>query len=458
MEPLMSSRQLLSPAPATSHLKGIPGDNGWPLVGHTLSFLLRDPLTLLRQRYQRYGSVYFNHLFGMQMVSLLGPDANELLFKNSDKLFSNRGGWEFFIGKFFHRGIMLMDFEEHKWHRKIMQQAFKPDVLRSYLLRMGDGIEQGLAGWQPGQRVKMLPAIKQLTLDLATEVFMGHQLGAEAAHINRAFVDTVRGGTALLRFPVPGLRWSRGLAGRRTLEKFFRAEIGNKRNHPGADFFSQLCQARTEEGDVFSDEDVVNHMIFLMMAAHDTTTITLCNMLYWLARYPDWQQRLRAQSQALGKRHLQYDDMEQLSDASLVMKEALRLCPPVPSLPRKTLHDSEFLGHFLPAGTLVHVSPWFTHYMHEYWQEPFRFDPERFAPERREDKVHPYAWVPFGGGAHKCIGLHFAELQVKAILHQLLQRFSLSVAEDYVMPQDTTSLPVPADGLPVRLTRLAEAD
>lgn len=450
----MPTHQLLCPPPTDSHLKGIPGDGGWPLVGHTVKFLLNDPLVMLRERYDRYGPVYWNHLFGMRMVSLLGPEANELLFKNSDKLFSNQGGWEFFIGRFFHRGIMLMDFEEHRWHRKIMQQAFKPDVLRTYLERMGKGIEQSLAQWQPGQQVKMLPAIKQLTLDLATEVFMGYHLGPEAGQINRAFVDTVRGGTALLRFPVPGLRWSRGLAGRRRLEQFFRTEIVNKRRQPGADFFSQLCQARTEEGDTFSDDDVVNHMIFLMMAAHDTTTITLCNLLYWLARHPEWQERLRRQSQTLGKAFIEYDDLEQLSDASLAMKEALRLCAPVPSLPRKTLHDSEFLGHFLPAGTLVHVSPWFTHYMHEYWREPFRFDPERFAPERREDRVHPYAWVPFGGGAHKCIGLHFAELQVKAVLHQLLQRFSLSVAPDYEMPQDTTSLPVPADGLPVTLVRL----
>lgn len=450
----MSKSQLLCPAPADSDLQGIAGDSGWPLVGHTLAFIFQDPLVILRTRYQRYGAVYWNRLFGMKMVSLLGPDANELLFKNSGKLFSNKGGWEFFIGRFFHRGIMLMDFEEHKWHRKIMQQAFKPDLLRGYIARMGDGIEQGLSRWQPGQNVKMLPAIKQLTLDLATEVFMGYHLGAEAGQINRAFVDTVRGGTAVLRFPVPGLRWSRGLAGRRRLEQFFRAEIVNKREQPGADFFSQLCQARTEEGDAFSDDDVVNHMIFLMMAAHDTTTITLCNMLYWLARYPAWQQRLREQSAQLGKTHLSYEDMEHLTDATLVMKEALRLCPPVPSLPRKTLHDSEFLGHFLPAGTLVHVSPWFTHYMPEYWHDPMRFDPERFAPDRREDKVHPYAWVPFGGGAHKCIGLHFAELQVKAVLHQLLQHYALSVAPDYVMPQDTTSLPVPADGLPVTLTRL----
>jgi cytochrome P450 len=92
--------------------------------------------------------------------------------------------------------------------------------------------------------------------------------------------------------------------------------------------------------------------------------------------------------------------------------------------------------------------------MEELWPDPFRFDPERFSEQRREDKVHPYAWVPFGGGAHKCIGLHFAELQVKAILHQAVQRYCWKVAPGYEMPIDATSLPVPADGLPVKLDKL----
>ena len=79
------------------------------------------------------------------------------------------------------------------------------------------------------------------------------------------------------------------------------------------------------------------------------------------------------------------------------------------------------------------------------------FDPERFGPERREHKQHPYQYLPFGGGAHMCIGLHFAELEIKAILYQLLLKFRWSVPEHYVMPINFTSLPTPRDQLPVKL-------
>lgn len=448
----MSSAVPYAPAPAGSGLKPIPGDAGPPVVGYTLQ-LMRDPLKVGRERFERYGAISWASAFGLRMVSMVGPDANEFVLRNKGDLFSNHQGWDYFIGKFFHRGIMLLDFDEHRWHRKIMQQAFKTDVLRDYIVRMGPGITRAMAQWQESDRFMAFPAIKQMTLDLATDVFMGQKLGGEADAINKAFVDTVRAGTALVRFNLPGGRWSKGLRGRRVLEDFFRRELPDKRNSEASDLFSVLCRAETEEGESFTDDDVVNHMIFLMMAAHDTTTITLCNLIYWLARHPQWQQRIREESLALGKMQLDYDDLQQMESASLAMKEALRLCAPVPSIPRRTVRDTEFNGHYIPAGTLVSLSPFFTHFMPEYWQDPDTFDPERFAEDRREDKVHPYAWVPFGGGAHKCIGLHFAELQVKAVLHQLVQQFEWSVDPDYRMPLDMTSLPVPKDKLPIRLRR-----
>jgi len=385
---------------------------------------------------------------------MVGGDANQFVFQNRGDLFSNNLGWDFFIGKFFHRGIMLLDFEEHRHHRRIMQNAFKKPVLVEYLSEMNEPIARGIRRWQPAKKFHVFTAIKQLTLDLATEVFMGEQLGPESDQINQAFIDTVRAGTALVRYPVPGGRWKKGLDGRKLLVDFFRSRIDSKRDSTSNDLFSQLCRAETEDGHRFSDDDVINHMVFLMMAAHDTSTITLSTMFYHLAKHPEWQERLRAESRALGQDKLEFEDLEALEGMTLVMREALRLCAPVPSIPRKTVKDVVYKGHLIPKGTMISVSPFFTHFMDEYWTNPRRFDPERFSEARREDKHHPYCYVPFGGGAHMCIGLHFADLQVKAILHQVLLNYRWSVDRDYVMPIDMTSLPVPGDKLPVKLERI----
>jgi cytochrome P450 len=439
--------------PGGSGLRPVPGDSGPPVVGYTFRYL-RDPLAFGRERYETYGPVSWASAFGVKLVSLMGPDAAEVALANRDKAFSNGGGWEYFIGPFFRRGLMLLDFEEHLHHRRIMQQAFTNDRMAGYLAAMNSGIERGLGRWEPRDGFLVLRAMKQLTLDLATETFMGAELGATSERVNRAFVATVRAGTAFVRFPMPGGRWFRGLRGRRVLEEFLTGYLPAKRAGDGEDLFTALCHARSDDGHTFSDEDVINHMIFLLMAAHDTSTITTTSMSYYLAKNPEWQDRVREESLALGKAVLDYDDIEKMTALDLVMKESLRLISPVPALARRAVKDTEVLGHYVPKGALTAVGIGFTHHIPEYWPDPERFDPERFAEHRREDKVHQHAWEPFGTGAHKCIGMRFGSVEIKAIMHQLVRRYRWSVPDGYEMPIDATSLPVPADGLPVKLEPL----
>jgi cytochrome P450 len=431
----------------------VPGDPGPPVIGYTFK-ILRDPMGMGRERYDKYGPVNWLKAFGITLVSLVGPDACAVPLLNRDKAFSNGRGWEYFIGPFFERGLMLLDFEEHHHHRRIMQEAFTNQRLTGYLAGMNDGIARGLDTWQPRDGFLVLPALKQLTLDVATETFMGVELDETAARVNKAFIDTVRAGTSFVRFPMPGGRWWKGLRGRRVLEGFLRSYIPAKRGGDGDDLFTALCHVKSEDGDAFSDDDIINHMIFLLMAAHDTSKMTTTTIMYYLAKSSEWQERVREESRALGRRALSIEDLDKLTSLDLVIKEALRLIAPVPALARKTVKDTEVLGHYLPAGTFVSVGVGFTHYMPEYWPDPERFDPERFAEHRREDKVHPHAWEPFGSGAHKCIGMRFGTIEVKAIVHQLVQSFRWSVPDDYEMKIDTTSLPVPADGLPVNLERI----
>ena len=439
--------------PSAWQLRAVPGDAGPPLIGYTFRSL-HDPMGLARERYERYGPVSWSRAFGMRIVNLLGPDAAGVVLVNRDKAFSSGQGWGPFIDRFFPRGLMLLDFAEHHHHRRIMQQAFTTQRLRGYLDQLYPVIGDAVPRWRPAPRFRLYPAFKQLTLDLAVAAFMGADLDRQAARVSRAFVHTVRAGTAYLRAPVPGGRWARGLRGRRVLEGFLAPRLPAKRAGGGEDLFGALCQAETDDGHRFSDADVLNHMIFLLMAAHDTSTITMTTMGYYLARHPEWQDRVREESFALDTPTPGYDDLDKLVSLDLVMRESMRLVAPVPTIPRRTVRETEVLGHALPAGSLVSVSPQFTHHMSAYWPDPERFDPQRFAADRREDKVHPHAWVPFGSGVHKCIGLYFGGMEVKAVMHQVLRRYRWSVDPAYRMPLDWRALPIPRDRLPVRLERI----
>ncbi|MBA2311040.1 MAG: cytochrome P450 [Pseudonocardiales bacterium] len=442
---------VLAEPPAGSGLAGVPGDRGLPLIGYSVQ-IQREALAFGRWRYDTYGPVSWGSMFGVRLVGVLGPDGTEAVLVNRDKAFS-QAGWSYFIGPFFRRGLMLLDFTEHHYHRRIMQDAFTRDRLAGYLDAMQPGLAAGVKAWEPAEGFSWYDAMKHLLLRNATDVFVGVELGDRQQRIFQAFLDTVRAGLSVVRKPVPGGRWAAGLRGRRVLEEFFSGELPAKRASRDADLFSVLCRARSEDGEQFSDADVVNHMIFLLMAAHDTTTIAMASIGYQLARHPDWQERLRAEVLAAPEQ-LSYADLDALPSVDLVTKESLRLLSPVHVMPRKAVKDTEVLGHHIPAGTFVNVSPWFNHTMGEYWPDPLRFDPERFAEHRREDKVHRYAWAPFGGGVHKCIGMSFGTMQIKATLNQLLRQYRWSVPAGYEMPVDTRALPVPADKLPVRLERL----
>jgi cytochrome P450 len=426
---------------------------GLPVLGQVLDYV-RDPMALFEQQWTTYGAVSPLHLLGRDpWLMLLGPDAQEAVLTNRDKAFANGPAWSYLVGPFFHGGLMLLDFEEHHVHRRVLQQAFTRDRLAGYTARVHPAVERGLASWRPRPGFPAYPALKTLTLDIAAEIFMGgaeQHSPAEMARVNRAFIDCVQAATALVRVPLPPNRWWRAHRGRRLLEDFIRSYLPQRRATESSDLLSRLCHLRDEDGTGLTDEQVVDHMVFLMMAAHDTSTSTLSTMMEMLGKHPEWQQRCREESLALGDAPT-LDELDGLVSLDLVMRECLRLRSPVPVVVRRTVKDTEVLGTRIPADHYVSIAPQFTHLMPELWTDPRRFDPERFGPDRREDKRHRHAWDPFGGGVHKCLGMAFAGAEVTAVLHHLLRRFAWEVDPGYTAPLDHHSLPFPSDGQPVDL-------
>jgi len=450
--------KILAPAPPESGLRPVLGDAGLPHIGRSLQFL-RWGTAELMDRYNRYGPVSYNPTLGVKRAFVAGPEAVDEVIGKRRNDFGQ--GWDWFIGPFFGRGLLLLEFDEHKFHRKIMQQAFTRDRLAAYLAALGPVVDKAISRWVPdgadSRRVKLYPTVKDLTLETATDVFMAVNPGPERKRLGSAFLDATHAGLSLIRHPVPGTPWHRGLRGRRKLEEYFARMVPEKRLSDTPDFFSALCHARTEDGEQFSDADVVNHMIFLIMAAHDTTTTTATAIAYYLGRHPEWQERVRAEALAMfaetGGAAPTIADLDQLHDLDLVIKESLRLVPPVPGLVRRAVRDTEIAGHYIPAGTYVDLAYGVNHLLPEFWSHPERFDPERFAEHRREDKSHRLAWLPFGAGAHKCIGMHFGTLEVKVIIAAMVREYEWSFPDEYLMPWGFSTIPFPRDGAPMHLRR-----
>ena len=301
-----------------------------------------------------------------------------------------------------------------------------------------------------GKELRFYDAVKALSLDLAATSFLGVPLGAEADRINKAFVDEVQASIAPIRSPLPGTAMRKGVKARAYLIDLFEREIPARRAGTGEDFFSIFCRAVGDDGQPLGAAAIADHMNFLMMAAHDTITSSATSLIMLLARHQDWQERLREEVASLGlnKDEVPHGKLDQLVLTEYAFKEALRLMPPVPTIPRRALKDFSFGGYDIPAGTFVGVNPAYTHHMAEHWPDPETFDPMRFSPEASRGR-HRFAWVPFGGGAHMCIGLHFATMQIRILVAHLLQRYRIEIAPGSGDAWQVFPIPRPRDGLPV---------
>src|ERR1044071_6774200 len=378
--PAMSMQSVASPAmaftgpPKRGALAHIPGDEGWSVIGRTLS-VLADPRGEVERMAAKYGHVYRSRLLGETSISVLGPEANELVLFDQTKLFSSTWGWETVLGRLFPRGLMLLDFDEHRLHRRALSVAFKSGPMKSYLGELDAGISKRVAQWraQPGP-ILFYPAMKQLTLDLAATSFLGAEIGPEVDEITRAFVDMVAAAVAPIRKPLPFTQMRRGVAGRKRIIAYFAEQIPIRRTKGGGDdLFSHLCQATHEDGALLSTQDIIDHMSFLMMAAHDTLTSSLTSFVGELAAHPEWQQKLRDEVTGLAlaaDAPTTFDNLEAMPLSERAFKEARRLKPPVPSMPRRSIKDFTFKGYAIPAGSMVGVNPLFTHHMPEHWSDP----------------------------------------------------------------------------------------
>ncbi len=433
-----------------SDTDNIPGEDGWPIIGNTFK-MLADPHAFAAGMHAKYGPIYRNRAFGGRAVSLLGPDANELVMFDRDKVFSSEQGWGVVLNQLFPRGLMLMDFDEHRVHRKTLSIAFKPEPMKLYADALNNGIAARIAQWK-GTSFDFYPAIKKLTLDLAAVSFLGLPWGPEADKVNQAFVDMVQASVAVIRRPLPGTKMGRGVAGRKFLLDYFGKEVPKRRASDAQDMFSQICRATDDDGKLLSDDEIIDHMNFLMMAAHDTITSSATVMTMLLGQHPEWQEKLRAEMNGIGVNGdmLPYEKLNDLVLTDYAFKESLRLIPPVPSIPRRAIKDFTFNGYTIKAGTGVNINPAWTHRLAEYWPEPTKFDPMRFEPAQVKAR-HKYAWVPFGGGAHMCLGLHFAYMQIKILMWHMLRSGTIMLPPGSGDKWQAWPIPQPKDKLPVTL-------
>jgi cytochrome P450 len=398
-------------------LAHVPGKKGMPFFG-ILPEAVVDPYRFTRRMYERFGPIHRFYACGNWNLQLVGPQANEFVLFDAARNFSCAGGWDPVFGRHFKGGLLLRDGDDHQRHRKLVATAFKQHQMEGYLGIFNRVIPRALADWR-ARPFEAYGKAQALTFAIGYATFLGEDETKATDKDLAAFRSLMRSSTSVVTTPLPGnSEWRATMAQRhvrRLIDRLLARDAGPDRK----DLLANLMRDREETE--LSVEEIVSHLIFVTAAAYDTLSSTTTSVLYYLGRHPEWQEAARAE---LMERIPDPDaaTVAQLAGCNLadrIVREALRLNAASPVLWRRAVRDCSFEGVAIPSGTVVGVNPMLTHLLPELWPEPQKFDPDRFLPERSEGR-HRYAYVPFGAGAHTCLGMHFASLQVKLLLRHLL--------------------------------------
>lgn len=428
-----------------------PGSFGLPLVGEMNKWWL-DPLKFAQDRHQSYGPVFRTHLLGRPCVVLLGPEANRFILSSHMHLFSSRDGWSRTITSLIGDGLSLIDGAQHRRHRTMIMPALHATAIPRYFNLMQHLVSAHAERWLHAGHVKLFEGFKHLSFDIATAAILGMSAGPEAHAFAEAFHVFSRGLFALPAWRLPltpyGRAWSAGANLRATLTQIIR----QCRAAPDDSVLGVLVGAQDAEGQGFSDDELIDELLVLLWAGHDTITSLLTWVFYELLRHPDALAAARAEQAALGGGALLPGQLKQLPRLDRILREAERLHPPAPGGFRGVVQEFAYGGYRIPAGWTVMYSSVFTHHMPELWAQPERFDPERFAPPRDEGHK-PFHLIGFGAGPRICVGLAFAQMQLRVVLSYLLQHVDFELLPNQSFRPFPVPTKMPQDGLKVWVRR-----
>ncbi|SPM30216.1 cytochrome P450 [Mycobacterium terramassiliense] len=343
-------------------------------------------------------------------------------------------------------GGNLLDLPHERWlpRRRTLQPMFTKRHVSRYAGHMGAAAQSVAGGWRDGAVVDLDAECRKLTLRALGRSVLGTDLDQRAEEVGQALRDSLTWVADRAGRPVNPPRWlpTRGQrAARRGNDTLHRlaaeilraVRVDLDRDAP---LVRALIEAIDPETDrPLTDDEICHELVLFMLAGHDTTSTTLTYALWSLGHHRDIQQRIRAEVAALGERALTPEDVPALGLTVRVLHEALRLCPPAAGTMRTPTRDIVVDGHLVEAESMALVSFYALHRDPALWEEPLRFDPDRFLPERSKGRSR-WQYLPFGGGPRSCVGDHFAMLEATLALATIVGAADIeSLESDF--PLDT---------------------
>lgn len=450
-----------------SQAKQFASPPGEPFFGH-LRYTTANPLPYYLQLREQFGDYIRFSTFPAPMTfhwyHLTHPAAAERILQTNQKNYSK--------GEFFLRSVRLLagenlfSAEGDAWlrRRRLYQPVLHRNVTNKFGSLMVCCIDDLLTRWEreKPETVDLHHELVTLSLTVVARALFSSDLADEAEAFTAAVRDVLKFVNYKMNTPFSQPLWlptPRNRFYKNAREQMLRTVkrmVAERRLRGVAarDLLDILLSARDEEtGLGFSDDDVVNEAIILLVAGHDTVAAALAWTFYLLSQNPLEDTKFFDEvCAALKGAYPDVSSLEKMPYTRMIFEESMRLYPPAWGQPRQAIEEDVIEGYHLPKGAVISLAQWVTHRHPDFWDEPERFCPERFTPGAAAQRPK-FAYFPFGGGARVCIGQYFGMLEGLLILSALGQKYRFELVANRQVEPDATFTLIPKSGLPMRLIK-----
>lgn len=414
-----------------------PGPRGRRLVG-VLPDVKRDPIHYLIKTAQDYGDVVCLPVGPTKVYMLTSPRHVGHVLQHNHKNYRKSDFYKK-VQPVLGLGMITSDGDLWRSQRQLTQPAFRRERIMALGEIMLERTNEAVARWQgPAGRHEPIDVsfeMMQLSLEIIVRAIFSRDIGSDADTIvdcvTTMLAEAERRVWSLYDIPlaVPTPNNRRVSAALKTLNEIILRLIAERRSEAEEqnDLLSFLLSARTEDGQPWSDQQLLDQVKTLIVAGHETSGSALASTWYLLSRHPQVRERLESEiGQVVGDRPVAVSDLPNLTYTKMVIQEAMRIYPPAWTISRAAIEDDVVGGYKIPAGATVMLSPFLVHRNPKYWPNPEGFDPDRFDPSNK-DAIADFSYLPFGGGARKCIAEHFAMMEMVLAVATIAQRYRLDL-------------------------------
>lgn len=424
-----------------------PGNLGLPVIGETISFL-NDP-DFATKRQNKFGNIFKTNIFGSPTIMMIGAEANRFVFSSENQNFIIK--WPESVSVLLGTASLSTQIGSiHQKRRKLLSQAFQPRALANYLPLMVEITNSYLRNWENLGQLTWYPELRKYTFDVACKLLAGTD-ATNDHHFAELFEEWCLG---LFTLPIslPWTKFGKALKCRELLLAKIEKIILQRQQQPNSeqDALGLLLNTKDEDGNSLSIEELKDQILTLLFAGHETLTSGLSSFCLLLAQNPEILAAARKEQEqisytgALTSEHLQ-----QMTYLDQILKEVLRVIPPVGGGFRSVIQTCEFNGYCIPEGWSVLYQIGKTHQDETIYKDAKSFDPQRFSIDRAEDRSKPFSYATFGGGMRECIGKEFAKLEMKIFAALLLRSYEWELVPGQNLDLVMIPTPQPRDGLKV---------